>query len=74
MITHEFQAYLGAEESYDAVYITGAPNLEVVIKGGTHGDIATASLVVNAIPKIVNALPGLVTMKDIPIVSATPNR
>lgn len=74
VITLEFQAYLGAEESFDAVYITGAPNLEVVIKGGTHGDIATASLVVNAIPKIVKALPGLVTMKDIPILSATPNR
>ena len=48
--------------------------MEVVIKGGTHGDIATASMVVNAIPKIVKASPGLITMKDIPIVSATPNR
>ena len=74
VIVHEFQAYLGAEESYDAVYITGAPNLEVVIKGGTPGDIATASLVVNAIPKVVSASPGLITMKDIPLVSATPNR
>jgi hypothetical protein len=48
--------------------------MEVVIKGGTHGDIATASMVVNAIPRILKVSPGLVTMKDIPMVSAIPNR
>lgn len=74
VITLEFQAYLGAKESFDAVYITGAPDMEVVIKGGTHGDIATVSIVVNAIPRILKAPPGLITMKDLPIVSATPNR
>jgi hypothetical protein len=74
VITLEFQAYLGAEESYDAVCIKGVPAMEVVIKGGTHGDIATASMVVNAIPRILKVSPGLVTMKDIPMVSAIPNR
>jgi 4-hydroxy-tetrahydrodipicolinate reductase len=74
VITLEFQAYLGAKESFDAVYITGAPKMEVVIKGGTHGDIATASMVVNAIPRILKSSPGLITMKDLPIVSAMPNR
>ena len=70
LITLDFQAYIGAEESYDAVYITGIPNMEVVIKGGTHGDIATAAVVVNSIPRVIDAQPGLVTMKDLPIVSA----
>jgi 4-hydroxy-tetrahydrodipicolinate reductase len=74
VITLEFQAYLGAEESYDAVFIRGLPDMEVVIKGGTHGDVATASMVVNSVPRILQASPGLVTMKDIPMVSATPNR
>ncbi len=73
VITLEFQAYLGAEESYDAVYITGTPTMEVIIKGGTHGDIATASMIVNAIPRVISAPPGLTTMKDIPLVSAIPN-
>ncbi len=73
MVTLEFQAYLGAEESYDAVYISGTPDMEVIIKGGTHGDIATASMIVNAIPKVIDAAPGLTTMKDIPLVSAIPN-
>lgn len=71
LITLDFQASLGAKESYDAVYITGTPNMEVVIKGGTHGDIATASMVVNAIRRVLEAPPGLLTMKDLPIVTCT---
>jgi len=70
LITLEFEASVGAPESYDAVYITGTPSLEVVIKGGTHGDIATAAMVVNSVHRVIDAPPGLVTMKDLPIVSA----
>ena len=70
LVTLEFEAFVGAPESYDAVYITGTPNLEVVIKGGTHGDIATAAIVVNSAHRVIDAPPGLVTMKDLPIISA----
>ncbi len=70
LVTLEFEASVGAPESYDAVYITGTPNLEVIIKGGTHGDIATAAMVVNSVHRVIDAPPGLVTMKDLPIVSA----
>jgi len=69
LITLEFQAYIGAAESYDAIYISGTPNMEVIIKGGTHGDIATAAIIINSIPRVIAAPPGLVTMKDLPIVS-----
>ncbi len=64
----EFMAYLGAPESNDTVYITGMPNLEVIVRGGIQGDIATASMMVNAIPRVIDAPPGLLTMKDIPAV------
>jgi len=74
LITMDFQAYLGAKESYDAVYITGTPNMEVVIKGGTHGDIATAAMVVNAVRRVLEAPPGLLTMKDMPIVACSAGR
>jgi len=74
LVTLDFQAYIGAKESYDAVYITGTPNIEVVIKGGTHGDIATAAIVVNSIPRVIDAAPGLITMKDLPIVCALPGK
>jgi len=69
LVTLEFEASVGASDSYDAVYITGIPNLEVVIEGGTHGDIATAAIVVNSVHRVIDAPPGLVTMKDLPIVS-----
>jgi 4-hydroxy-tetrahydrodipicolinate reductase len=70
LLTLEFEAYVGAPESYDAVYITGTPNLEVVIKGGTHGDVATAAITVNCVHRVMDAPAGLLTMKDLPIVSA----
>ena len=71
LITLEFEASVDGAESYDAVYISGTPNLKVVIKGGTHGDIATAAVVVNSVHRVMDAPPGLVTMKDLPIISAT---
>jgi len=74
VVTLEFQAYIGAPETYDAVYIKGTPNMEVVIKGGTHGDIGTAAMVVNAARRVVEAPPGLLTMKDIPVVVCTAGR
>jgi 4-hydroxy-tetrahydrodipicolinate reductase len=39
------------------------------IAGGLHGDIATASMTVNSIPRVIAARPGLRTMRDLPIPS-----
>ncbi len=64
VITLHMEAYLGAPESYDSVVIEGVPRIEQRINGGIHGDIATASITVNSIPKILNAPPGLRTMRD----------
>jgi 2,4-diaminopentanoate dehydrogenase len=69
VITLHMEAYLGAPESYDAVEITGVPALKMKIAGGVHGDIATASITVNSIPKILEVAPGLHTMRDMPIPS-----
>lgn len=66
IIRMEFQAYLGAPESHDTVYITGIPNIEATVKGGIQGDIATAAMAVNAIPRVIKAAPGLLTMMDLP--------
>ena len=59
------EAYLGAPESYDTVLIEGSPRIYSSIEGGVHGDIATASMVVNAIPAVLTAAPGLRTMRDL---------
>ena len=69
VITLHMEAYLGAPESYDAVEITGSPALKMKMAGGIHGDIATASMVVNSIPRIVEVAPGLHTMRDMPLPS-----
>jgi 2,4-diaminopentanoate dehydrogenase len=67
VITLHMEAYLGAPESFDAVEITGSPALKMRIDGGIHGDIATASIAVNSLPRILDVAPGLHTMRDMPL-------
>jgi hypothetical protein len=64
IITLHMDAYLGAPESYDAVTIEGSPRIQQKISGGVHGDVATASITVNSIPKVLQSPPGLRTMRD----------
>ena len=69
VIRLHMEAYLGAPESYDSTEIEGIPNLSMKIAGGVHGDIATTSIAVNSIPKVLQAPPGLHTMRSLPIPS-----
>ena len=64
LVVLHMEAYLGAPESYDAVTVTGSPNLHMKIDGGVHGDVATASITVNSIPKVLQAPAGLQTMRS----------
>lgn len=68
----EFVSHAGVEEEYDMVEIDGMPRIRLKIEGGVHGDIGTAAMIVNSIPKVMNAPPGLHTMNRLPIPSATP--
>ncbi|MFW9779341.1 MAG: dihydrodipicolinate reductase [Candidatus Heimdallarchaeota archaeon] len=72
-INLEFVAYAGDHEEYDAVVIEGLPRIDQKIMGGVHGDLGTAAMVANLIPRVVNAAPGIHTMKDLPIPSYTAN-
>jgi len=74
VIRLHLEAYLGAPESYDTVDIEGSPRLSMRIQGGIPGDLATASIVVNSIPKVLGAAPGLHTMRDLPLPSFFPGR
>jgi hypothetical protein len=69
-IALDFQAYIGAEEEFDSVTIKGIPNVNQRIQPCVHGDIGTIAMVANAIPKVINAQAGLLTMKDLPVPSA----
>jgi hypothetical protein len=70
VISLEFQAYIGAQEEYDAVTIEGIPPIHEKISPCVHGDIGTIAMVYNAIPKVLNSEAGLMTMKDLPVPSA----
>lgn len=72
VITLSLQMYLGAREPHDAIRIDGTPGIDLVLRGGTHGDRATTAIVVNAARRVVEAPPGLITMKDLPPVSWRP--
>lgn len=61
----EFQASIGQDNPHDRAIVYGEPNIDMVIPGGVHGDIATSAIVVNAIPRILEAQPGLHTMATI---------
>jgi hypothetical protein len=63
----ELQMYVGAKDPADTITLTGHPNISLTIPGGSHGDIATASVVVNSIPVILGAIAGLRTARDLPI-------
>jgi hypothetical protein len=68
-LTLTFIAALDAGEDGDTIKITGKPDLEVKLKG-TNGDLATIAIAVNAIRRVLEAEPGLVTMRDLPCVTA----
>jgi len=68
-----FISHAGVEEEYDSTEIDGERSIKMKIEGGVHGDTGTLAMVINSIPKVINARPGLYTMKDLPIPSATPN-
>ena len=57
-----------AEGEQDTIRITGQPSLEVTLKG-TNGDLATVAIVANAVHRLRQAPPGLLTMRDLPIVT-----
>jgi 2,4-diaminopentanoate dehydrogenase len=63
----ELKMYVGAKEPGDTVVLKGDPNLTLTIPGGTHGDVATAAMAVNAIPVVLAANAGLRTSRDLPL-------
>jgi 4-hydroxy-tetrahydrodipicolinate reductase len=64
----ELRMYVGAAEPQDTIEIDGDPPVRMTISGGLHGDIATAAMVINAIPGVMRAPAGLASMRDIPLV------
>ncbi|MGL5329863.1 MAG: 2,4-diaminopentanoate dehydrogenase [Peptostreptococcaceae bacterium] len=51
----------------DYVSIKGIPNIDLQITPEIPGGIGTIAMCVNSIPHVINAIPGLKTMLDIPV-------
>jgi len=67
-VTLVFIAGLEEETNEDTIEIEGVPDLKVTMVG-THGDLATVAIAVNAIRRVRQAPAGLVTMRDLPIIT-----
>ncbi len=65
---------VGIGPSRDTIQVVGVPDLTLEIPGGLHGDLATAAIVVNAIPRVIAAAPGLKVMADLPPPTPGPPR
>lgn len=59
--------HLENQDTGDYIWITGTPNICMQIKPEIPGGIGTISMVVNMIPQVINACPGVVTMLDLPV-------
>ncbi len=67
VISLDLQMYLEAKQPIDRIEIDGDPGLVVEVRGGVAGDVATVASLVNAIPRVLEADPGLKTILDLPI-------
>lgn len=64
-ITLELKMALQAPDAGDFIDLEGPESVSSAVRG-VQGDIATAAIVVNAIPRVLAAAPGLHTMLDMP--------
>jgi 4-hydroxy-tetrahydrodipicolinate reductase len=69
VITLIFRASIGEPDPRDRILIRGNPDIDMAISQGVNGDTATCAIIVNAIPTVIQAQPGLRTMADISPIS-----
>lgn len=58
----------------DTLEICGTPDIRLEIKPEIPGGVGTIALVVNTIPLVMQARPGLLTMLDLPVPRAVPGK
>ncbi|MBM4466719.1 MAG: dihydrodipicolinate reductase [Chloroflexi bacterium] len=64
----ELEISVGAKDPRDSVEILGNPSFSMhIIEGGIFGGTATIAALVNTIPKLITAPPGLRTMMELPV-------
>lgn len=73
LIDADLKMFVGAEDPHDRLIIEGTPRIDCCFEGGVAGDQATIAMLVNAVPLVCQATPGLKTVLDLPIPRWTGN-
>jgi len=66
VVTLTFQAAIGQGDPHDRVRVDGDPPIDMIVRGGVHGDVATSAMLLNVLDVIGMTEPGLHTMATIP--------
>lgn len=66
-LTLDLKMFLDAPDPHDAIQIDGDPPLDLVLRGGVAGDPATVAALVNTVPRLLRAAPGLRLMTDLAV-------
>lgn len=69
LVVLDLRMYIKAPNPHDSILIDGCPPVDMTIRGGVHGDVATPAVIVNALPRLKVLQPGLRTMVDMPPLS-----
>ena len=72
VITLDLEMSIAAPDPRDRIVLVGDPQLDVVFRGGTHGDRGTVGAAVNAIPRVLAGEPGLRHIYDLPLFGTLP--
>jgi hypothetical protein len=63
----DLQMYLDAPLPHDAIVIKGRPDLNLVLNGGVAGDDATVAALINIVPRLLAASPGVRLMTELAV-------
>jgi len=66
-ISLSLQMSLGASNPHDTIVIEGKPHLNLTISNGVAGDDATVASLINVVPLLLNAQPGLKLLTDLQV-------
>jgi 4-hydroxy-tetrahydrodipicolinate reductase len=62
----DLKMYLDAEDPHDFVRLDSDPSVQARLEGGVFGDMATVASLINCIPRLLSAPPGVRLMTEIP--------